>query len=116
MQRGACALNTRAPSRHFRSRACGAGELGATQKKLIRPDRPRFFFLICRSRAVSLDSLIRHTGEAMGIKLQGAGGGETGEPVKLQGFAGLHTRPARPPEAKLRRTAGGLHFFGGGLR
>jgi hypothetical protein len=45
-----------------------------------------------------------------------AGGGGTGEPIKLQGFAGSHTRPARPPEAKLRRTAGGLHFFGGELR
>ena len=56
------------------------------------------------------------TGEAMGIKLQGVGGGGTGEPIKLQGFAGSHTRPARPPEAKLRRTAGGLHFFGGELR
>ena len=39
------------------------------------------------------------TGEAMGIKLQGVGGGGTGEPIKLQGFAGSHTRPARPPEA-----------------
>ena len=58
----------------------------------------------------------RGTGEAMGIKLQGVGGGGTGEPIKLQGFAGSHTRPARPPEAKLRRTAGGLHFFGGELR
>jgi hypothetical protein len=57
------------------------------------------------------------TGEAMGIELQGVGGGGgTGEPIKLQGFAGSHTRPARPPEAKLRRTAGGLHFFGGELR
>ena len=43
----------------------------------------------------------------MGTKLQGVGGGGTGEPIKLQGFAGSHTRPARPPEAKLRRTAGG---------
>jgi hypothetical protein len=59
------------------------------------------------------------TGEAMGIKLQGVGmvgGGGTGEPIKLQGFAGSHTRPARPPEAKLRRTAGGLQFLGGELR
>jgi hypothetical protein len=56
------------------------------------------------------------TGEAMGIKLQGVGGGGTGEPIKLQGFAGSHTRPARPPEAKHRRTAGGLHFLGGELR
>jgi hypothetical protein len=55
------------------------------------------------------------TGEAMGIKLQGVVGGGTGEPIKLQGFAGSHARPARPPEAKLRRTAGGLHFFGGDL-
>jgi hypothetical protein len=58
----------------------------------------------------------RTTGGAMGIKLQGVGGGGTGEPIKPQGFAGSHTRPARPPEAKLRRTAGGLHFFGGELR
>jgi hypothetical protein len=43
------------------------------------------------------------------MKLQGAGG----EPVKLQGGPGSHTRPARPPEVKLRRTAGGLHFLGG---
>ena len=53
------------------------------------------------------------------MKLQGVcvcGGGGAGEPIKLQGFAGSHTRPARPPEAKLRRTAGGLHFFGGELR
>jgi hypothetical protein len=51
----------------------------------------------------------------MGMELQGlGGGGRTGEPVKPQGFAGSHTRPARPPEAKLRRTAGGLHLFGGG--
>jgi hypothetical protein len=56
------------------------------------------------------------TGEAMGMKLQGVWGGGTGEPIKLQGFAGSHSRPARPPEAKLRRTAGGLHFFGGGQR
>jgi hypothetical protein len=58
------------------------------------------------------------TGEAMGIKLQGVGGGGTGDPIKLQGFAGSHTRPARPPEAKakLRRTAGGLRFFWGELR
>jgi hypothetical protein len=46
------------------------------------------------------------------------GGALTGEAmgIKLQGFARSHTRPARPPEAKLRRTAGGLHFFGGELR
>jgi hypothetical protein len=56
------------------------------------------------------------TGEAMGMKLQGVGGGGTGDPLTLQGFAGSHTRPARPPEAKLRRTAGGLHFLGGELR
>jgi hypothetical protein len=30
----------------------------------------------------------------MGIKLQGVGCGGTGEPIKLQGFAGSHTHPA----------------------
>jgi hypothetical protein len=50
---------------------------------------------------------------------EGAGrGGGAGEPVELQGILilGSHTRPARPPEAELRRTAGGLHFLGGELR
>jgi hypothetical protein len=30
--------------------------------------------------------------------------------MKLQGLAGSHTCPARPPEAKLRRTAGGARL------
>jgi hypothetical protein len=47
------------------------------------------------------------TGEAMGMELQGEGRRCAGEPVKLQGLVGSHTRPARLPEAKLRRTAGG---------
>jgi hypothetical protein len=51
----------------------------------------------------------------MGIELQGAGGGAAGGPIELQGFAGSHTRPARPPEAS---SAGPpeAHNFGGGGR
>jgi hypothetical protein len=30
---------------------------------------------------------------------EGGGGRAAGGPVELQGFAGSHTRPARPPEA-----------------
>jgi hypothetical protein len=56
------------------------------------------------------------TGEAMGIKLQGVGGWGDRRAHKTAGVSGRDHTPARPPEAKLRRTAGGLHFFGGELR
>jgi hypothetical protein len=57
----------------------------------------------------------RHRGGNGHKTAGGGGGGGTGEPIKLQGLTGSHAHPARPPEAKLRRTAGGSHFFGGEL-
>jgi hypothetical protein len=57
---------------------------------------------------------VRGTGEARDMEPQGPGVRAAGGPAELQGIWGA--APRKAAGGKLRRTAGGLHFFGGGLR
>jgi hypothetical protein len=65
-------------------------------------------------RACSLDAVLTrvHRG-ANGHGTAGGGGGCTGGPIELQGLAGSHTRPARPPEASSAGPPEAYIFFGG---
>jgi hypothetical protein len=47
---------------------------------------------------------------------QGPGVRAAGGPAELQGIRGAVHPPRKAAGGKLRRTAGGSHFFGGGLR
>jgi hypothetical protein len=77
---------------------------------------PRMWVIACSALvAESPASTACRTGEAMGIKLQGVGGGGTGEPIELQGLAGSHTRPPRKAAGgKAPQDRRRLTFFWGG--